>query len=365
MSHGTLRTDKTCLNCGHIVEEKYCPQCGQQNTEVKQPFYYLFAHFFEDFTHYDSQFWKTIRNLLFSPGTLTKVYLQGKRQQHVPPVKLYIFISFLTFFLISFVGLNNNESSDSHTQKEQISHFDSVNNSELALKKALAEPGLTHEDSVDINIALEMLSKWKNDTITEFREPLRDLGDMKFGNAKSIEEYDAITETKQSFFRKILRPFAEKFFEFKEQKVPLKEILQGFIIVFMHTLPKALFFYLPVFALILWVFHNKKQWWYFDHGVFTLHYFSFLLINVAFFVVLNIVKPLLNSYALFNFITSWLYWIAFVYSIAYFFIAHRRFYGTKKRKSISIGIAVFILNMIAFSIMLFFLAGISLLLIHH
>ncbi|MUH01775.1 DUF3667 domain-containing protein [Scytonema sp. UIC 10036] len=32
----------------------------------------------EDFTHYDGQFWKTIKYLLFRPGKLTKEYLQEK-----------------------------------------------------------------------------------------------------------------------------------------------------------------------------------------------------------------------------------------------------------------------------------------------
>jgi hypothetical protein len=30
---------------------------------------------------------------------------------------------------------------------------------------------------------------------------------------------------------------------------------------------------MPIF--FLWLFHNKKRWYYFDHGIFTLHYFSF------------------------------------------------------------------------------------------
>ena len=103
MSHGKLREEKNCLNCGHIVEEKFCPNCGQENTETRRPFHYLFSHFIEDLTHYDGQFWGTIKNLLFKPGKLTQTYLEGKRQRYVPPVKLYIFISFITFFLFSII----------------------------------------------------------------------------------------------------------------------------------------------------------------------------------------------------------------------------------------------------------------------
>ena len=68
MSHGKLRDDKTCLNCGREVIDRFCAHCGQENVEPRQPFLRLITHFFEDFTHYDGQFWKTIRALVFSPG---------------------------------------------------------------------------------------------------------------------------------------------------------------------------------------------------------------------------------------------------------------------------------------------------------
>ncbi|MBC8644939.1 DUF3667 domain-containing protein [Flavobacterium lindanitolerans] len=99
MGHQKLRENKTCLNCNYVVENKFCPNCGQENTETRQSFHYLFTHFIEDLTHYDGSFWKTIKGLLFKPGYLTKTYLEGKRKKFVPPVKLYIFISFVTFFL--------------------------------------------------------------------------------------------------------------------------------------------------------------------------------------------------------------------------------------------------------------------------
>ncbi|WP_209023080.1 DUF3667 domain-containing protein [Sphingobacterium sp. CZ-2] len=106
MGHGQLRKEKNCLNWGHRVEEHFYPHCGQENIENRQLFHYLFCHFFEDFTRYDDQFWKTMRNLLFAPGLLTKVYLAGQRQgqAYVPPVKLYIFNPLLPFLSFPFWG---------------------------------------------------------------------------------------------------------------------------------------------------------------------------------------------------------------------------------------------------------------------
>ncbi|MGM1430816.1 hypothetical protein ACS126_16295 [Sphingobacterium lactis] len=47
-----------------------------------------------------------------------------------------------------------------------------------------------------------------------------------------------------------------------------------------------------------------------------------------------------------------------------FFIAHHRFYATRKRSSLFIGLLVFLFNTFAFGITLLLLTGISILLIH-
>ena len=106
MSKSPLRKDKTCLSCRHVVENRYCPNCGQENIDTRKTFHHLFIHFFEDLTHYENAFWKTIKNLYFKPASLTKEYLSGKRLSYLAPVRLYIFISFVTFFLIAVIPSN-------------------------------------------------------------------------------------------------------------------------------------------------------------------------------------------------------------------------------------------------------------------
>src|SRR5690606_38451168 len=106
------RADKTCLNCRRVVPERYCTHCGQENIQPRKSFHYLFTHFVEDLVHYDSSFYKTVKALLFRPGRLTNEYLIGKRKTYVPPVKLYIFISFLCFFILSFMTGGDDEPVD-------------------------------------------------------------------------------------------------------------------------------------------------------------------------------------------------------------------------------------------------------------
>ena len=78
-------TDFRCPNCGYPATGNYCASCGQQNHLHKDTFWGLISHFTAHYFHYDSKFWKTIKALIFSPGTLTLAYQQKKRQRYIPP----------------------------------------------------------------------------------------------------------------------------------------------------------------------------------------------------------------------------------------------------------------------------------------
>lgn len=72
-----------------------------------------------------------------------------------------------------------------------------------------------------------------------------------------------------------------------------KEIIEKFKESFVKNFSKVLFLYLPFFALVFWLFHNKKRWYYFDHGIVTLHYFPFLLlINLLLFLFTKLVSAI-------------------------------------------------------------------------
>lgn len=366
MSHGKIRHEKDCLNCGHYVEEKFCPNCGQENTEPRKPFHYLFTHFFEDLTHYDGQFWGTIKNLLFKPGKLTNTYLEGKRQMFVPPVKLYIFVSFVTFLLIAFSDLRADNlikfKKDRNTAAV-VEQLDPVK----VLEEEKKNGPVSKEDSILIMktfspLKIDENSKEEIPSIFDLKKPLDK--DAKYKGANNIREYDSIYKNSSFLQRNIERPFAKKYFEYREQGVPKAEIINNFTMTFFHTIPKALFIYMPLFALILWLFHSKKKWWYFDHGVFTLHYFSFLLLVVFFTMIISKVFNYLPENTFFKVLSYLIYIAIMCYSVLYFYIAHHRVYKTSRVISILVGSIIFILNFITFEFLLIILILISALMMH-
>ncbi|TDE28707.1 DUF3667 domain-containing protein [Flavobacterium ranwuense] len=319
MSKSKIRNDKTCLNCRYVVENRFCPNCGQENTDTRKTFHHLFIHFFEDLTHYENAFWRTIKNLLFKPSALTKEYLSGKRLSYLAPVRLYIFISFITFLLIAIFPSE-------------------INSPEKNLEK---ESTITTKNKSFQNTISQ------NDSLKKSQTASKEDGELiKFGY-DSVEQLDSIQKN---------APKSEKMSDFNywinkkiqivKEKNTQSEIIEKFISSFTHNLPKVLFVFMPIFAFFLWLFHNKKRWYYFDHGIFTLHYFSFLLLI---FLVLFLINKGLSPFAelsLVSFIQIISNFIGIGWMIYYFFPAHHRFYGETRFISFIKSSLLFFINFI-------------------
>ena len=108
---------------------------------------------------------------------------------------------------------------------------------------------------------------------------------------------------------------------------------------------KVLFIYLPIFAFWLWLFHGKKRWYYYDHGIFTLHYFSFLLIINTIVSVFGSILGFFGDNDFVDITTMLFVLICGAYTFFYFFRAHSKVYGEKKWISRLKGFSLFIINM--------------------
>lgn len=91
-----------CPNCdthlGH--DANFCPNCGQENHEVKLPLGHIAYEFVESITHFDNKLWNSLKAIFTRPGKMTAEFLEGKRARYVPPARLYVFVSVLFFFLV-------------------------------------------------------------------------------------------------------------------------------------------------------------------------------------------------------------------------------------------------------------------------
>lgn len=254
MSHLKERTEKNCLNCGATVQGRYCQACGQENVEVKESFMHLIVHFIEDLTHFDGKLWKTAKLLLFKPGALTQLYMDGKRASYIHPIRMYIFIS-AVFFLFIFNG-------------EVPEKPAPIPENLKALPAKDIASGLN--DGFDLNLGEDTV-KYK--TIAAY-----DSAQLKL----SKENKDTWLES--SITKKVIELNAK----YNNDKFKIGKAL---IEQFQHYFSRMLYISLPLFALFLWVLYRRNKNHYFvDHLIFSIH------IYCAFFIILFAVK-LINLFS--------------------------------------------------------------------
>jgi hypothetical protein len=98
-----LRPSEHCLNCGHVTTTRFCPECGQENTNYRVSLGRLLGDLFEELFQLESRLWRTLWALVRHPGLLTREYNAGRRVRYTTPLRLYITTSFVFFFLAAVV----------------------------------------------------------------------------------------------------------------------------------------------------------------------------------------------------------------------------------------------------------------------
>lgn len=112
---------KTCVQCGHEVNDKFCSNCGQKS-DIKRLTFKFFIHDFLDRIYgLDGAFPRTVIGMTVRPGKLVREYLSGVRRKYVGPVGFY-FLMWAIFFLIAEIF---DISIDDYFQPERIN--DSIN----------------------------------------------------------------------------------------------------------------------------------------------------------------------------------------------------------------------------------------------
>ncbi|GAB6196809.1 DUF3667 domain-containing protein [Lysobacter xanthus] len=100
--HAATDTDITaCENCGTALHGAYCHACGQSAHNPLRNVAHALEEVFESFWHLDGRVFRTLRDLLV-PGRVACNYLKGQRVRYIPPLRLFLVLTLLTFFVGHF-----------------------------------------------------------------------------------------------------------------------------------------------------------------------------------------------------------------------------------------------------------------------
>lgn len=347
MSHSPERKEKNCLNCGTIVQGKYCHICGQENIEPMESFWHLVTHFFYDITHFDGKFFHSLKYLFLRPGFLSQEYIAGRRASYLNPIRMYVFTSAF-FFLLFF----------SFLQKEgTVVTISTINGKTIPEINAMDSAGFAaftgninkNDNKPAVPMTREEFKKYE-DSVVEY-------GGLYFTGKKyrSRKEYDSLLAAgikKHNWFERQLI-YKEIGLNVKYHN-NTKEITNSFRTKLLHSIPQMLFISLPLLALVLkLIYIRRKQFFYISHAIFSIYFYIFLFL--AMLVLFGISK--LNGqlhWGILNFISGLLYISLFVYEYA----AMRNFYkqGWLKTffKFLLINVLFFIAVGVLFVIFVFF-----------
>ena len=92
-----------CRNCGTTLDGRYCSTCAQP-VHIHRSLVSLGHDILHGVFHFEGKIWRTIPELFFRPGRLTRRYIDGERAKFVSPMAMFLFTVFLMFAVFSITG---------------------------------------------------------------------------------------------------------------------------------------------------------------------------------------------------------------------------------------------------------------------
>lgn len=333
----------TCTNCETDYQKgfSFCPHCGQK-ADDQLTLGVLFYNTISNYFSFDARFIKGFIPLMFRPGFLPQKFVEGKRLLYLHPGQMYLFVAFIFFFVFSFyvktqatdldTRLKNSTRSsmvgDSTSKALNAAKIDTaaVGKVTNVLKSNQELLGLKDNDLAQLDsLAKQELKKNNSGTVMSFDFNEAKVDSLLAKGASDEDIYKAMGMQEDAGY--ITKKFFAQMLKFYKDK-GVGSIIQTFY----DSLPIALFFLLPLFALILKILNYKKGR-YAHHLVFSLYFFSFLFTAFMLMYLLN---------WLFE-IPDWIDWLLAFSTFFYLYFAVMRFYKSGWFVSlIKSGLATFI-----------------------
>jgi hypothetical protein len=273
-----------CANCEYLFkrDEHYCPNCGQENHIPNQPVRFYFHELIESLLHLDSKALFTLKTIFRFPGKITKEYNQNKRARYTPPLRFYVFVSFVYFLLLQIPSKNEHSTTpDKTTAINTTSHsvnptdtgHDSLHSVHKSVNNELIDSTvIPDEDSIYTLKIGDIDFRMRNEDVIKYKSATPEQIDSLIIESNLTPGY--FTRT---LYRQIIKSFnADE--NFKQQ---MKDKAYKFSSV-------ALFFLMPAFAFLLFLLYYRRKMNYYEFLIFSIHYHTlvFLVLSISHFISL-------------------------------------------------------------------------------
>lgn len=204
--------------------------------------------FFVNYFSFDTKFAKSAIPFLIKPGYLTNRFNEGQRVSFVHPLRLYLIVSIIFFFLATWAVRNSLD--------------------EVSLESARLP------DNVEVADSAQAFSGWRKVMNILEDETLSDPAALD--SLKQLGAFEADSSALPTRVFHQIRRVAQNDLD----------VFAGFVL---QNMPVMMFLLIPLFALLLKLLYvRRKQWLYVQHLVHALHLHAFIL----FLLILGVVPYL-------------------------------------------------------------------------
>ncbi len=308
-----------CLNCGAELQGMFCHVCGQEATSKTPSVGAFIVEYANHAFIWDSNFLKTLWNLISRPGYLTKEFIAGKFVSHEHPLKLNMFLLFVLITLFVFFAGTEKVNNKVHNLTHSETVLPTIQMEYLIKDNGFAER--VEDSSRDTVYLLAPL------TLTErYPEILSNIETIEDTDKKGLDKWiavlphvlieDSIIVLDESGYY----CFNQESHAGEEELMMVNTIWSEMVRLIARYFPLLVLFTAPFLAMSLRFVQRKSRLPRIHHFVFALHYTAFLEVLMMFIFLLHL--TLSPPIELLN-------WIMIIGSCLYLTIAFRQVYETK------------------------------------
>ncbi len=296
---GAFSTEN-CLNCGEVLRGQHCSHCGQRAKVRVLSLGTLLRDLLGDITNFDSRVWRTLVPLAFKPGVLTVEYLRGRRTHYSPPFRMYLILS-VAFFLLTTLGSNPadvlNFEVDNDGNGGANLTLEPGEQAPPAPGDGVPAPGTV--DSKDVQAPATVKAPATAATLDPQRQRVVDrivkqvpAHQRDRVRAELTKEFGALTPEQVAPVQRLvddpcnaenlridIGPAGERYAE--RAREACRKIVadgKGFGRAVYENIPKMMFIFLPLIAVVMFVLYLGSGRYYVEHLLFFVHFHAFFFV---------------------------------------------------------------------------------------
>jgi hypothetical protein len=330
------RPTPNCLDCGQALEPRYnyCPHCGQENNDRQLGLKTLIGDFLSNYFAVDSKLGRSVQHFFFRPGHLTRRFNEGKRVRYIHPMRLYLVISVLFFFLLSTLLSTQLQTATLQAINQQPAPAASINTPATDSKAALATPVSSDTASEKLSAETPSTAAPAIDQDFDFQDIILWMKDETLTDEMVMDSLMAHLDWAEV----ALSSPTDKFFFHQSRRVVQKD-LDVFIPYILKNLPVMMFLLLPLFAAYLMFLFRNKPNLYISHIIHALHIHAMAFLLLSLFLLIG------------WFSDTYFFWSIFFLITLYAFLSVKKVYQQGWRRT---GLKFLALGFLYFNSLLIF-----------